>query len=160
MAAMTIEKFFEELPKFTTVIGEEWLLKHSEFIAFFLIPRFVWFRQVDGDLSMLATQYSQRELIRSYRDSLRNKPQIQKTIFEIHGASLLASGASKVRLHVDNEENGRIFDIQIEIGGNPIFADVKTRKDDFPFNLPSDPNGMHAGQRATMDPHDSDSLGM
>ncbi len=106
------------------------------------------------------------KLVSCYRDSLRNRPQIQKTIFEIHGAAQLASVATKIDLHIPLVDgSGRNYDISAEIGGYPVNAEFKTRKDQFPFNLPREPDPasdipVYGGVRETMDPHDATDLGI
>jgi hypothetical protein len=57
------------------------------------------------------------------------------------------------------------FDVRANVRGCPINAECKTRKDDFPFNLPPTLEGpkkipLYSGSRATLDPHDAAELGM
>jgi hypothetical protein len=104
-------------------------------------------------------------LIACYRDLLRNQKQFLHTLYEIHGAALFGVAAAQLELHVPRGDgSGRNFDLRAEIRGHPVNADSKTRKDEFPFNLPPDPEDptgttSRAGRRATIDPHDAAELG-
>ncbi len=167
IVTMAIEEVIRQLPMVAAVMGEEWLLQNREWAEGFIIgPRLAWYGQLDGDLVALGGHVALEKLISCYRASLRDKAQIQKTIFEVHGAALLAAAATRVELHVPRGDgSGKNFDVRAEIRGRPVNAECKTRKDEFPFNVPPDlegPRGVtyHAAVRATMDPHDAAALGM
>lgn len=162
---IAIEEIMGRLPKLAAVMGEAWLRQRRSWTETFIMPRLPWYEQIERDLTVLEAHVVLQKLIACYRASLRNQPQIQKTIFEIHGAALLANAAARVDLHVPpcpgSESN---FDIWTEIRGHFVNADSKTRKDEFPFNLPQDsedPTGitLYGGSRATLDPHDAVDLG-
>lgn len=165
--ATAIEEVIRRLPMVAAVMGEEWLLQNREWAEGFIIgPRLAWYGQLEGDLAALGAQVALEKLISGYRAPLRDKAQIQKTIFEVHGAALLAAAAARVELHVPRGDgSGKNFDLRAEIRGHPVNAECKTRKDEFPFNLPPEPAGpagitSHAGVRETMDPHDAAELGI
>lgn len=155
-----------QLPRLVAIMGEKWLWQNRAWAESFIGQRLVWYDRLEGDLTILEPHLGSEKLINCYRDSLRNEPQIQNTIFEIHGAALLATAATKVRLHVPlGNASGKDFDVWAEIRGHPINAESKTRNDKFPFNLrpeSEDPAGIswHAGSRATIDPHDAADLGI
>ena len=143
------------MPSFAAVIGEEWLYRNHDWVEEFMSCRFPWFEQLDKDIGILSGCLNIEKLISCYRGFLRNQSQIQKIIFEIHGAALLASAATQIDLHIPRGDgSGRNFDIWAKIGGFPVNAESKTRKDQFPFNLPS------GGFRDMMDPHDAADLGI
>lgn len=157
---MSIEDLIIQLPKYTAIIGDVWLKSNSHIMTEYISKRLAWFRQLDNDLTLLNIQVSDDKLISCYRDALRDRTQVQKTIYEVHGATLLSSIASSTDLHVPRgEDSGRNFDICVNIKGFVVNAESKTRKDEFPFNLPSSGN-FYAGARATLDPHDVADLGV
>ena len=92
---------------------------------------------------------------------LLNRSEIQKVMFEVHGTALLAASASNIDLHVlRGDGTNRNFDVLATIEGTAVCADAKTRKDEFPFNLPeAEEAGIHGGSRATMDRHDAADIG-
>jgi hypothetical protein len=161
---MKIEEIITSMPDFAALIGEEWLSRKRNWAEEFIGERLPWYEQLDRDIGILSKYLDNEKLVSCYRDSLRNQPQIQKTIFEIHGAALMASVAAKIDLHVPLVDgSGRNYDIWAEIGGYPVNAEFKTRKDEFPFNLPREPgpaSDIPGGVRETMDPHDAADLGI
>lgn len=163
---MKIEEIISRMPKLVAVIGEEWLHRERNWVGSFVIPRILWFKQIEKDLDILNRHLNTNKLVSCYRDSLRNKPQIARTIFEIHGAALLATIATRLDLHVPKGGGTeRAFDIWAEIHGFSINAECKTRKDEFPFNLPLQSDNIseipiYGGSRGTMDPHDASELGI
>ena len=163
---MVIKKIETHLPMLVEVMGAGWLRRNHYWVKTFVLPRLPWFEQLENDLIVLDAHVGLNSLISCYRDSLRNQSQIQKTIFEIHGAALLAIQAKNVSLHVTRGDgSGRNFDILVTIGGHTLNVESKTRKDEFPFNLPPEPNdsigiGIYSGVRETMDSHDAENFGM
>ncbi len=163
---MNIDTIVKQLPQLAAVMDKTWLHRHRHWAEDFIGPRLPWYRQLESDLASLQPKVSRQKLIACYQKSLRNEPEIQKTIYEIHGAAFLAKVATGVRLHVPRKgDTGPNFDIQAEIQGCSVNAECKTRKDEFPFNVPpdsEDPRGVthHAAVRATMDPHDAAELAM
>jgi hypothetical protein len=163
---MMFEHHIRRLPHVVAVIGETWLRRNRGWGESFIDPRLPWYEQLETDLVVLGTHVSLQELIACYRDPLRDQPHIQKTIFEAHGAALLAGVATRARLHVPRDEGSRKnFDVSVDILGHGINAESKTRKDEFPFNLAPESDALdgitwHAGARATIDPHDMANLGM
>lgn len=157
---MSIKALMNLLPKFTTIVGEKWLRSNSHAMEKYISERLLWFKQLENDLSLLGKQVSERDLILCYRSALCDCSQVQKAIYEVHGVAILSSIATKTELHVprDNSSN-RNFDVRVNIQGFVINAESKTRKDEFPFNLPSSGN-FYAGSRPTLDPHDSSDLGI
>ncbi len=153
----------DSFPILTEVCGPRWLQGNHSWIESLIQSDIAWFYQLESDLKGLERYFGLDELIRCYRKSFGNRHQIKEAIYEIHGCHLMAEVAGgDIRLHVPLE-NGRSrnFDFQANILGDCISGDVKTRKDKFPFNLPTqDENGdeMFAGTRTTLDPHDASRL--
>lgn len=153
------------LPILTEVWGARWLQRNREWLDPLIQSHLPWFSQLESDLQGLETYVGLSEIVRCYRSALRNRPQIQEAIYEVHGCHLMACVAGNIRLHVplDNEQRGN-FDFQVNVLGECLSGDVKTRKDDFPFNLPPTQveNGMKifSGSRGGLDPHDADRLGI
>ncbi len=157
---MTLEEMLDQLPRLVAAMGEAWLRRNRAWVEPFIVQRLPWYQQLERDLTTLEAHVGPQKLIKCYRDSLRDKPQIQKSIFEIHGAALLATAATNVRLHVPRGNGSRKnFDLWAEIREHPINAESKTRKDEFPFNL-SPESEEPAGSRETIDPHDAADLGI
>ena len=164
---MTIQELIQRLPKFASVLGELWIHQNKVWVDTFINPRLPWYDQLEKDLGCLESRVGMQKLNSCYRNTLRNQPQTQKTIYEIHGAAFLAATAAQVDLHVPRGDgSGKNFDVWAEIGGQYINADCKTRKDEFPFNLPKESSdsekgvSSHWGLRETMDPHDAAEMGI
>ena len=161
---MGIEEILARIPDLAPVIGEEWLYRKRDWAEPFISERLFWYEELDRDIRILSAHLNIEKLVSCYRDSLRNQPQIQKTIFEIHGAALLASVATQIDLHIlRGDGSGRNYDVWAMVGGHPINVESKTRKDQFPFNFPAEPDPetkipVYGGYRATMDPHDAEDL--
>ena len=162
---MKISALKKRLPNVMNVLGETWLDKQRGWISRFINSRIKWYEQTEVDLALLRMRIDLGRLISCYRTLLRDRSQIQKCIYEIHGAALLSAVANRVDLHVPRSNGSRRnFDVRVEIEGHTVNADSKTRTDDFPFNLPKrkGPSQVHnhAGVRATIDPHDASDLGL
>jgi len=163
---MQIGEIITRITNLAAVIGEEWLLRKRAWAEPFISERLFWYEELDRNIRILTVHLNIEKLVSCYRDSLRNQPQIQKTIFEIHGAALLASVATQFDLHVPRGDgSGRNFDVWALIAGHPVNAESKTRKDEFPFNLPPESDTtsdipVYGGFRETMDPHDAMDLGI
>ena len=163
---MTIEEIIGRFPNLGSVVDETWMRREAVPVEALINPRLPWFDQLEKDLSLLETRVGHQKLIACYRAPLRDRPQIQKAIFEIHGAALLASIATEVALHVPRlGGSAKNFDVGVEILGSKINVEAKTRKDEFPFNFPGKSRGAagtmeHFGVRATVDPHDAAELGI
>lgn len=162
---MNIEVIRSQFPILYQILGEEWLQRNG-WVEEFINRRIPWYQLLENDLTILNNHVSFDKLKSCYRDSLRDRPQIQKTIFEIHGSALLAKTAVNVDLHVP-KGNGSVknFDISVVIKGHQLNAESKTRKDEFPFNLPSESPDLtgvkyYGGSRTTVDKHDADELGI
>lgn len=157
---MSIEELIRQLPKFATIVNAAWLRKNSQTMEEYISRRLSWFRQLEDDMNLLNRQVSEETLISCYRAALRDRSQVQKAIYEAHGAALLSSIAMRTELHIPRGDgSGRNFDVRVNMQNSTINAESKTRKDEFPFNLPSSGN-FHAGARATVDPHDAIDLGI
>jgi hypothetical protein len=161
---MTNDDLSKELPVLADVLGPARERTESTWMLEFIESRIPWYRLLDRDLSALVLAgVTIRKLAECYRDSLFNRPEIQKVMFEVHGAALLAEVASEIDLHVlRGDGTNRNFDVLAIIEGTAVNADVKTRKDEFPFNLPEihgEEKGLHGGSRATLDRHDAAALG-
>lgn len=162
---MTVRELKKRLPNVINVLGETWLDKHHGWIRKFINSRIKWYEQTETDLALLRMRIDLGRLISCYRTLLRDRPQIQKGMYEIHGAALLSAIADRVDLHVPRSDSRRRnFDVRVEIEGHTLNADSKTRKDEFPFNFPESAGSSkvrtYAGVRATIDPHDAIDLGL
>lgn len=163
---MTVEKLIEQLPNTTVVMGPDWLLAKREWAQDFISRRLPWFEQLENDLTVLKAYVGNQKLTACYRDPLRNRWEIQETMFEAHGAALLGAAGTRLDLHVPRGDGSdKNFDVLVEICGCALNADSKTRKDRFPLNLPprmADSAGLtlHEGIWTTLDPHDAADLGI
>jgi hypothetical protein len=163
---LVIEKIKTTLPMLVEVMSEAWLRRNNCWIKTFIMPRLPWFEQLENDLVILDEHVGLNSLISCYRNSLRNQSQIQKTIFEIHGAAFMATAATDINLHVPRGDgSGRNFDFLVKIEGHSIHVESKTRKDEFPFNLPAEPDDLtgikiYGGVRETLDRHDAENFGL
>src|SRR5262245_33647584 len=88
------------LPTFCSVVGSVWLTKEGAWLVPFVLDRLPWFRQLEADLQqLLRSGVSEHRLQQCYRDALRNRAEIQKAIYEVHGAAFLALAATRIELH-------------------------------------------------------------
>ncbi|SRR6266487_3069215 len=161
---MTNGDLTRKLPLLSAVLGRALERAESAWLLGFVEARIPWYRLLEKDFSaLLRAGVSGVRLRACYRASLLNRPEIQKVMFEVHGASLLAAAASNIDLHVPRGDGtNHNFDVLATIQGTAVGADVKTRKDEFPFNLPEiagEEAGIRGGSRATMDRHDAPDLG-
>lgn len=152
----------ENFPILYQVWGSRWYQRNKDWLDDLVKCRLPWFNQLESDLLGLKEYVGLRDLNRCFRNALRDRTQIQQAIYEAHGCHLMASVGGNIRLHVPLEDDQRgNFDFQVNILGNTISGDVKTRKDD-PFNFPPirDENGveMFGGTRTTLDPHEASRL--
>jgi hypothetical protein len=162
----TREDMIGQLPKLVAVIDEKWLHRNPGWIEAETTPSCLWYQQCDHDLGILARHVNHQKLIACYRDLLRHPTDFIQTVYEIHGAALLATAASRVDLHVlrgDGSEKN--FDVWAEIRGCFVNADSKTRRDGFPFNLRRRAGELGEytefwGERAIVDPNDASELGI
>jgi hypothetical protein len=161
-----LTKIIHVFPTVAFVVGEKWLQQEQAWVEDYVPPRLVWYEQLENDLTLISEKIERQNLIRPYRSSLRDPNGTHQTMLEVHGAALLAAAASSIQLHVlRGDGNGQNFDILANIEGHTINAECKTRKDDFPFNLPRQQEGQtgitgYFGRRATVDPHDGETLGL
>jgi hypothetical protein len=160
LSPVPIDQITAQLPTVVRVLGDAWL-RGEAWMVDFIDQRLPWYGRLETDLARLvAAGIPEARLISSYRHSLRTRPEIQKCIYEVHAAALLSECASSVELHAPKGDgSNRNFDIAVEIESTDIAVEVKTRKDEFPFNIPVNDEGVHGGSRATMDQHDAASLG-
>lgn len=162
---ITTEEMIRRLPKLATIMDERWLRENRDWFEAETMPRAVWYEQLEQDLTLLSGRVPLSVLIGCYRDPLRSRVQFLHTLYEIHGAALFAASATRLELHVPRGDgSARNFDLRAEIRGHPVNVESKTRKDEFPFNLPPDPGEPTGttsrwGGRETVDPHDAAELG-
>jgi hypothetical protein len=155
----------EQFPSLASVVGASWWQANPDWFSALDMPRPVWYQQCDGDLGLLARRIHVTGLISCYRAMLRDRVGFIPALYEVHAAALLGSSADRLALHVPRGDGGgRNFDIAATIVGHDVNADVKTRDDRFPFNLPrvEEPDGIRgfAGSRASLDPWDAAEAGM
>jgi len=154
------EQVISLLPSFAEVVGRRWLSKPPEWFRLHVAKGFLWLRQLESDLALLAGKVPISRLGTCYGAMLRDCDGFFNTIFEIHGATLLASIATRVKLHAPLAEgSGRNFDVRAETQGYIVNAESKTRTDNFPLTVPRGPEG-HFGTRPTLDPHEAADLGL
>ena len=134
---MAVSELNKRLPNVIIVLGDTWLDKNRGWIRKFISSRIKWYEQTEADLGLLKMRIDLGRLISCYRTLLRDRPNIQKGMYEIHGVAFLSAIADRVDLHVPRSDSSRRnFDVRVEIEGHTVNADSKTRKDEFPFNLP------------------------
>ena len=126
------------------------------------MPHPVWYEQAELDLAALVEKVPLQKLASCYRSMLRDRTALIDTIYEIHGAAFLARIGQAVDLHVPRRQGDKVnYDVRVEIGGVPVQADCKARRDEFPFKPHlKDPEGGYIGSRATLDPNDPAALGL
>lgn len=163
---ITLKEIRQCLPLVSHIMGDKWLTEKRHWARRFISPRLAYYQQLESDLKILKQKVGMQKLASCYRAALRNKKELQKMLFEVHGAALLTSAADCVDLHVFRGDGSKKnFDIRVEIKGKVVNAESKTRKDEFPFKLVSrhaKPKGITSswGSRETMDPHDAEELGI
>jgi len=163
---MKVAEIIRAFPMLAFVVGEKWLQQEQPWVEDYVPPRLVWYEQLENDLTLISEKIERQNLIRPYRSGLRDPNGAQKTMLEVHGSALLAAAAISIQLHVSRgDDSGRNFDILVTIDDFTVNAECKTRKDDFPFNLPRQDGGEtgitgYFGKRATVDPHDAAMLGL
>jgi hypothetical protein len=116
MRQINDEALVARFPTLTTVLREPSLRCSRQFI----VSEWVWCELLEGDLSVLEPQTGLNKLIMCYYKDLRQKTkaasraienddgaafarasgELRQTIFEIHGAALLARAGSNLNLHI------------------------------------------------------------
>lgn len=164
---ISLEDLAARSPNLTAILGLAWMQGKGDWCEEFIPRRLAWFDQLERDLAILESHVGSAKLLNCYRAPLRTPKEIQKAIYEVHAAALLATAATKVDVHVPRGDgSGKNFDVQAEIQGRIVSADSKTRKDEFPFNLPADkPDDelgvpSYGGVRETVDRHDAVDFGI
>lgn len=164
--AMTADELFQPFPRLTVVLETSWIRRIWSQESERLIWYQPWLSQIESDLAIIEKHHSLSKLIKHYRPGLRDLKQLLQTAYEVHGAALFAAIATHIELHVrrDNQSN-RNFDIQAEVEGTIINADVKTRDDDFlspRFQVIDDSEGLRefVRERPLIDPNEAAVLGM
>ena len=162
---MALQQVLARYPNTVSVLGHEWLIGEQSWAVAFIEDRVAWYGQLEVDLSaLLCAGIPLPRLVQCYRDSLRNRTEVLKAIYEIHAGALLAACSQRVEIHVSRGDgSNRNYDIGVEIEGTYISVECKTRKDEFPFNMPAqvaeDGSEMYGGSRGTLDPHDAATMG-
>ncbi len=137
MGVALLDDIIAALPTYTSVLGEDWLLANKEWVEQFLAERIPWYAEVEEDLGILRQRVDIDRLVTCYRSVLREQRSQQEAFYEIHGAAFLAKLATTVELHVPRDQSsGRNFDVRVHIGEHVVNAEAKTRRDEFPFNMP------------------------
>jgi hypothetical protein len=163
---MKVDEIIHGFSNIAFVVGEQWMRKNHAWIDEHLTQRLLWYDQLEKDLILISQKIDRQTLVSPYRSGLRDPNSFQKTLLEVHGAAVLAAPAISIQLHVPRgDDSGRNFDILATIDDLAVNAECKTRKDDFPFNLPRQEGGATGitgffGRRATVDPHDAERLGL
>lgn len=157
---MALDEIIASFPILATVVGAQWLRTHPEAVEF-IEERIPWYQRLENDFGRLQSAgISDAKLIGSYRSSVRIRAETQKTIYEVHAAALLSRAAASIDIHVPRGDgSNRNFDIRVEVEGVTLAVESKTRKDEFPFNMPEDGDGIRGGSRSTLDLHDAVELG-
>jgi uncharacterized protein len=145
---------YHRFPTLTEILGDNDVQR-----AFYQLSRIgkdvnALFHQAEIDLRYLKRRLSVRTLGIAYKKQLLDETQFIQTVYEIYTAALLASVSEEIDLHAPGKGN-KDCDFRIRIGGCEIYGDVKTRFDNFPFNLPpkqdASGNELYSGSRATVD---------
>lgn len=162
---MLVDEIILAFPLLTSVLGEKWLrqnLWYEEFISL----RLEWYEQLERNLRSLVFRVGLQSLRKCYGSMLRDQKSIWTTLYEINGVSLVGEASTSLEIHVPRgDSSGRNFDAKACINGTELNMECKTRKDDFPFNMPtilvgSERIPIHSGSRSTLDPHDAAELGL
>jgi hypothetical protein len=119
---MTIRMIEKRLPNVMNVLGEAWLDKQRAWILQFINSRIKWYEQTEADLTLLRMRVDSGRMTSCYRKMLRDRPQTQKCIYEIHGAALLSAVADRVDIHFPRSTGSQTnFDVRAKIGSSPNF---------------------------------------
>src|SRR5262245_25729511 len=97
---MKIDKIIRRLPKTSNIMGELWLQRTKTWAEDYIGSRITWYKQLEGDIAILYPRLGLDTLIKCYRSLLRDQKSIWATVYEIHGAALLASISTDFELHV------------------------------------------------------------
>jgi predicted nucleotidyltransferase len=155
---LTLERRFLKLLE---ILGEKSFDKAWEDFICFAEP---WFLQLEQDLEYLTRFIETDKLISCFRNDLKvtkgKRNNLREIAYEVYTEAILASASEKIELHVPtpNAATPKNFDFRVIIKGCEINGDVKTRRDVFPFNLPSIDTPkvgvkIYRGTRATVDKH-------
>jgi hypothetical protein len=162
---MLVDEIILAFPLMTSVVGEKWL-RQNPWLEEFISLRLEWYEQLERNLRSLDSRVGLQSLRKCYRSMLRDKKSIWTTLYEINGISLVGEASTNVEIHVPRSvSSGTNFDAKACINGTELNIECKTRKDDFPFNMPTVLEGperipIHSGSRSTLDPHDAAELGL
>ena len=149
----SIKSLETRFPILTQILGKKKtgsILRDNE-----LLPVFY---QLETDLRFLARRLDPKNLKHAYQ-KLLHENQLTEAVYEIHTAALVASASEEIQLKVPTSgEND--CDFRIRVCGCEIYGEVKTRCDNFPFNLSSAADGSteRIYSRVTVDPHIADRL--
>ena len=162
---MLVDEIILAFPLLTSVVREKWLhqnLWYEDFISL----RLEWYEQLERNLRSLVPKVGLQSLRKCYGSMLRDQKSIWTTLYEINGVSLMGEASTSLEIHVPRGDlSGRNFDAKACINGTELNMECKTRRDDFPFNMPTILEGperipIHSGSRSTLDPHDAAELGL
>jgi hypothetical protein len=162
---MLVDEIILAFPLLTSVLGEKWL-RQNLWYEDFLSLRLEWYDQLERNLRSLFSSVGLQPLRKCYGSMLRDQKSIWTTLYEINGVSLVGEASTSLEIHVPRgDSSGRNFDAKAIINGTELNIECKTRKDDFPFNMPKILEGperiaIHSGSRSTLDPHDAAELGL
>ena len=154
---MLVDEIILAFPLLTSVVGEKWLrqnLWYEEFISL----RLEWYEQLERNLRSLDSRIGLQSLRKCYGSMLRDRKSILTTLYEINGVSLVGLASTSLEIHVRRDDSSsRNFDAKACIKGTELNIECKTRKDDFPFKMPTILEGperipIHSGSRSTLDP--------
>ena len=165
---MTINEVIRNLPAFTFIVGGAWLRKSKWCSVEYISERLAQYERLERDLTTLEAAAGQRALCKNYRWLLRDRNSFWTTLHEIHAIALVSRISSNVELKVPvGRFSNNDFDARAFIDGTFVNLECKTRKDEYPFNLPpistEDRNHavpIYSGSRATVDRNDAAILGV
>ncbi len=155
------------LPMYQRLVGPSWLANYPTSPGGQTAQRPCHYVQLEADLCLLRNLVGEERLIECYRDKLRcvDPCQVLQAMHEIHGVTLLGQAASKLTLHVLRGDGSKHnFDAQAVIEGCEVNADVKTRRDEFPFTSQAtdevEDTGVPIHWRPTVDEHETEDYGL
>ena len=163
---MKLDEISLRFPSLTRTLGKTWLTQNHNWVEDYISTRSELYDLLEVDLRRLGQLLGLHSLTRCYRDLLRDRETIWTTFHEIHGVSLLGEISTSLELKVPRGDSSKKdFDARACIEGTIVNAECKTRKNEFPFNVPRTVEGperipVHSGSRATLDPHDAADFGI
>ena len=133
---MLVDEIILAFPLLTSVLGEKWLrqnLWYEELISL----RLEWYDQLERNLRSLVPKVGLQSQRKCCRSMLRDRKSMWTSLYEINGVSVVGEASTSLEIHVRRDDSSRRnFEAKACINGTELNMECKTRKDDFPFNMP------------------------